>query len=145
MSNERSQRGTHLNVRVSRKLEDDLEMHRELRHHKSLSQTIKFFLRLGITSIELLDELKENPSLKDSIVEEWRSSLKFMTSEDTLEDEFNGMSDYDLETVVMMGYIELSNRKRKIARKEFHFQENQINAHVESIFDNRIGDDAKSK
>ena len=65
MNSERNQCGTHLNVRVSRELEDKLEMYRELKHHKSLSHTIKFFLRLGIKSTEPLDELKENPSKKE--------------------------------------------------------------------------------
>jgi len=145
MSTERNQRGTHLNVRVSRELEDKLEMYRELKHHKSLSQTIKFFLRLGIKSTELLDELKENPSMKDSIVKDWQSSLKFMTSGDILDDEFEKISYHDLESVVMYGYIELVNRKKKMESKTFHLKENQIDEQVESIFESRIGETKESK
>jgi hypothetical protein len=145
MDGERSQRGAHLTVRVSRELEEKLEMYHKLRHHKSLSQTIKFFLRLGIQSVEMLEKLKENPSIKDSISKEWYSSLKFMISGDILEDEFENISDHDLESAVMYGYIELVNRKKKMETKTFHYKENQIDEHVESIMESRSNHDVESK
>lgn len=145
MKVERTQRGVHLNIRVPRDLEEKLEMYRELRHHKSLSHTIKYFLKLGIKSTELLEQLEVNPSMKDDIVKEWKSSLKFMISDDIIADEFDKISDTDLETVVMAGYIELTKRKMKMRSQEYDRKKNQINEQAEVIFESRIGENAKSK
>ena len=137
-----SKRSIDFHFRLPRELEEKLEMYREKKHHPSLSHTFKYFLKLGIKSTELLEELKDNPSKKDDIVKEWESSLKFMISGDAVEDEIQKISDEDLETVVMIGYCELIQRKRKMKRQEFQTKEYQISNHVESYMENRIGDNS---
>ena len=62
-----------------------------------------------------------------------------MFSGDIIDDELNKISDNDLETVVMMGYCKLVNRKRKVASKEFLYRENQISNHIESFIESGIG------
>jgi hypothetical protein len=138
-------RSIDFHFRLHRELEEKLEKYRELKHHKSLSQTFRYFLRLGMQSSELLDELKENPSKKDTIIKEWESALKSMICGDAVQDELDKISDSDLETVVMMGYSELAQRKRGLKQQEFRAMENKINSHVESYMDDRISGEQQSK
>ncbi len=80
MNNERNQRSIDFHFRLPRDLEDKLEMYHKQRRHSSLSHTFKYFLKLGIKSAKLLEELKDNPSKKENIVVEWNDLLNHITS-----------------------------------------------------------------
>ncbi len=139
MSNERNQRSVDFHFRLPRDLEDKLEMYREQRRHPSLSHTFKYFLKLGIKSTELLEELKDNPSKKENIVAEWNDLLNHVTSGDPIENEMAKISDEELETVVMKAYCELEQRKRNFRRREFKSKQNILRSHMESNMANPIG------
>jgi hypothetical protein len=133
-------RSIDFHFRLPRDLEEKLEMYRKEKRHPSLSHTFRYFVKLGITSTELLEELKDNPSKKENIVAEWNDLLNHVGSGDVIENEMAKISDEELETVVMKAYCELELRKRNLRRKEFQLKKKMIE-HEQGLNKNNVYDD----
>ena len=133
-------RSVEVHLRLPGELEEKLEVYRKQKRHPSFSHTVKYFLKLGIKSTELLEELKDNPSKKENIMKEWEECLNHITLGDAVEEELERISDEDLETIVMLGYCEIYKRKRKMKTQEFQSQEHQIRTHVESYMTDGINE-----
>jgi hypothetical protein len=137
-----TKRSIDFHFRLPRELEEKLEMYRKEKQHPSLSHTFRYFLKLGIKSTELLEELKDDPSKKENIVAEWNDLLNHMNSGNVIENELAKISDEELETVVMKAYCELEQRKRDLQRKEFQSKKNviehQLDPNMGHVYDDVI-------
>ena len=93
MYSKETKRSIDFHFRLPRELEEKLEMYRKEKQHPSLSHTFRYFLKLGIKSTELLEELKDDPSKKENIVAEWNDLLNHMNSGNVIENELAKISD----------------------------------------------------
>lgn len=137
-----TKRSTDFHFRLSRELEDKLDAYRKEKRHPSLSHTFRYFLKLGIKSTELLEELRDDPTKKENIITEWNDLLNHVNSGDEIENEMAKISDDELETVVMKAYCELEQRKRDLQRREFQSKKkiikHELGLNMNNVYDDVI-------
>ncbi len=133
----RHERSADFHIRIPKELEEKLELHSQMKH-LSLSQTCRYFITLGIKSTDMLEELKNDPDKKNSIIKEWESVLSQILTSDTVQEEMTKISDDDLDVVIMMLYCEFGQRKRSRLKAQFKSDSTLIENHVESYMDKRI-------